>query len=107
VVTIGSTIELRSQVSKTNKLVIKFANEASKHESLIQEIDGVISTQLQDNFVIELEVKDFNVITPIIVSTLVKQGASILEVRPTGKSLEDIYKQIMDASSGGLNHDAT
>lgn len=106
-VTIGSTTELRSQVSQAKNLVIKFANGASRHESLIQEIDGVISTQLRNTSVIELEVKNINVITPIIVKTLVKQGASILEVRPTRKSLEDIYKQIMNSSSGGLDNNAT
>lgn len=105
--TIGSTSELRSQVSKVSKLIITCKNEASEYQSLIRDIDGVISTHILENHrSIELELIDMNIATPIIVKTLVDSGASILEVRPVKKSLEDIYKHIMDLSDEGVNHDA-
>ncbi|MHA2225699.1 MAG: ABC transporter ATP-binding protein [Candidatus Hodarchaeales archaeon] len=105
--TLGSTADLRSQVSKANKLFIKFSKTVSTHLSLIQDIEGVISARVLDNEdSVELEVENITSITPIVINTLIKSGASILEVRPTKKSLEDIYKQIMEYSEGGLNHDA-
>lgn len=105
--TIGSTSELRSKVSKVSKIIITCKNKVSEYQKLISEIDGVISTHILENdSSIELEVDNMNITTPVIVKTLVESGASILEVRPVTKSLEDIYKHIMDLSNGGLNHNA-
>ncbi len=98
---IGSTSELRSKVSKSNKLILKTLNKASKIQTIIQDIEGVLSSHfLEDGNSMELEVTNLNEITPLIVRSLVKEGISILEVRPSKKSLEEIYKQIMDI--GGL-----
>ncbi|MFX1284208.1 MAG: ABC transporter ATP-binding protein [Promethearchaeota archaeon] len=105
--TIGSTSELRSKVSKTSKLVITCKNKVSEYQKLISDIDGVISTHiLEDDISIEIDVDNINNTTPTVVKNLVDSGASILEVRPIKKSLEDIYKHIMDFSNGGLSHDA-
>lgn len=94
----GSTQDLRSQMSKSKKLIITSLNKIE--ESLIQNIEGVISSRLQDNgHLLELEVTNFNEVTPIIVRTLVENRIFILEVRPSKKSLEEIYKQIMNIGS--------
>ncbi|MFX0016182.1 MAG: ABC transporter ATP-binding protein [Promethearchaeota archaeon] len=103
--TIGSTSELRSKVSKASKLIITCKNEVLEYQSLIRDIDGVISTHIHENKrSIELELTNMNITTPIIVKKLVDSGASILEVQPVKKSLEDIYKHIMDLSDEGVNH---
>ena len=105
--TIGTTSELRSKVSKVSKIIITCKNKVSEYQKLISEIVGVISTHILENYSsIELEVDNMNITTPVIVKTLVESGASILEVRPVTKSLEDIYKHILDLSNGGLNHNA-
>jgi ABC-2 type transport system ATP-binding protein len=98
----GSTSDLRSQMSKSNKLLIRCLNKTVDYQSFIQNIEGVSSTYiLEDGYTIELEVSNFSKVTPLIVRLLVEKGISILEVRPTKKSLEEIYKEIMGVSNRG------
>jgi ABC-2 type transport system ATP-binding protein len=98
---LGSTSELRSRVSKTNKLVIKCAEPVPSAETIFQKVEGVLSLQYYKNECsFEIELTSFNEVTPRVIRTLVKQDIPILEVRPTKKSLEEIYKQIMDNSHG-------
>ncbi|UCG02975.1 MAG: ABC transporter ATP-binding protein [Candidatus Heimdallarchaeota archaeon] len=99
---IGSTSELQSKVSKTNKLVIKCIEPVSNYQSLFQNIEGVLSVRCHKNEnAFDIELTNFNEVTPHIIRSLVERDISILEVRPTKKSLEEIYKQIMDNSYGG------
>ncbi|MFX0123118.1 MAG: ABC transporter ATP-binding protein [Candidatus Hodarchaeota archaeon] len=103
---IGSTSELQSKVSKTNKLVIKCIEPVVNYQSIFQNIEGVLSFQyLKNESLFEIELISFEV-TPHIIRSLVENDISILEVRPTKKSLEEIYKQIMDNSYGGWFEDA-
>lgn len=98
---LGSTSELRSKVSRTNKLVIKCAEPVSGAETIFQNIEGVLSLQYYKNeYSFEIELTSFDEVTPRLIRSLVKQDIPILEVRPTKKSLEEIYKQIMDNSYG-------
>ncbi|MFX1536423.1 MAG: ATP-binding cassette domain-containing protein [Promethearchaeota archaeon] len=98
---LGSTSELRSKVSKTNKLVIKCADPVPGAETIFQKIEGVLSFQYYKNeYSFEIELTSFDEVTPRVIRALVKQDIPILEVRPTKKSLEEIYKQIMDNSYG-------
>ncbi|MFW9905777.1 MAG: ATP-binding cassette domain-containing protein [Candidatus Thorarchaeota archaeon] len=99
---IGSPSELRSKVSRTNKLVIKCVEPIANHETLFQNIEGILSFQyLKNDNLFEIEVTNFTDVTPQIIRSLVEQNISILEVRPTKKSLEEIYKQIIVNSYGG------
>ncbi|MFX0181795.1 MAG: ABC transporter ATP-binding protein [Candidatus Hodarchaeota archaeon] len=98
----GSTADLRSQMSKSKKLRIKCLNKTVDYQSFIQNIEGVSSAYiLEDGYTIELEVTNFNEVTPLVVRFLVENGISILEVQPTKKSLEEIYKDIMGVSNRG------
>ncbi|MFX1517812.1 MAG: ABC transporter ATP-binding protein [Promethearchaeota archaeon] len=104
---IGSTSELRSKVSRKNKLVVRCVAPVSNYEAIFQEIEGILSFQyLKNESSFEFELTSFNDVTPNIIRTLVEKDISILEVRPTKKSLEEIYKQIMNNSSGDLIEDA-
>lgn len=99
---IGSTSELRSKVSKSKKLIVKCLTEASKYNTIIQNIEGVLSSHiLDDAYSMELEVTNFNEVTPLIVRSLVKEGISVLEVRPRKESLMEIYTRIMNSKGHG------
>ena len=99
---IGSTSELRSKVSKSKKLIVKCLTEASKYNTIIQNIEGVLSSHiLDDDYSMELEVTNFNEVTPLIVRSLVKEGISVLEVRPRKESLMEIYTRIMNSKGHG------
>lgn len=104
---IGSASELRSTLSKSNKLIITCRDKVSDIERILSNLEGILSMHyLENSHSLELEVTNFNEMTPIIVHSLVEEGVSILEVRPTQKSLEEIYKQIMDNSNGGTENAA-
>ncbi|UCE12681.1 MAG: ABC transporter ATP-binding protein [Candidatus Heimdallarchaeota archaeon] len=104
---IGSASELRSKISKSNKLVVTCLDKVSGYERLLSDLEGILSIHfLENGHSLEVEVTSFNEITPIIVRSLVEKGVSILEVRPTQKSLEEIYKQIMNNSNGGTENAA-
>ncbi|MFW9854622.1 MAG: ABC transporter ATP-binding protein [Candidatus Thorarchaeota archaeon] len=106
-ITTGSTKDLQSQVSKSNQIMIRTTKELLQLSPSIKKIDGVLSLEfLEDNTTINATVSDMKEITPIIVKTLVDNGVSILEVRPITKSLEDIYRQIMDFTGTGLKENA-
>ncbi len=106
-IVIGSTSELRTKVSRTNKLVIKCVEPVRNYKAIFQQIEGVLSFHyLQKENSFELELTSFSDVTPRIIRSLVENDISILEVRPTKKSLEEIYKQIMDNSYGGWFEDA-
>jgi ABC-2 type transport system ATP-binding protein len=98
---LGTTAELRSKLSRSNKLLIKCVNRASEVSRIIQGVKGVKSVQVLLNNKLEIEVSNFIDDTPEIVRSLVENKIGILEVRQTEKSLEDIYKQIMSVSTGG------
>ena len=96
---IGSTSELRSKVSRTNKLIVRCVEHISNFEAIFQKIEGILSFQyLKNDNSFEFELTNFNDVTPNIIRALVEKDISILEVRPTKKSLEEIYKQIMNNS---------
>ena len=100
---IGSTTELRSKVSGTNKLVVKCVEQVGNAEIIFEKIDGVLSFQyLEDRSSFEIELTSFDEVTPKIIRTLVEKDISILEVRPSKQSLEEIYKQIMKNSKEGF-----
>lgn len=103
----GSTSDLRSQMSKSNKLLIRCLNKTDNYQSFVQNIDGVNSAFiLEDGYAIELEVNNFSKVTPLVVQILVENGIAILEVRPAKKSLEEIYKEIMGVSNRGVGINA-
>jgi ABC-2 type transport system ATP-binding protein len=106
-ITTGSTLDLRSQVSKSNHIIIKAAKELTPYLRLVNGIEGVLSIKpLQNELFLNIEVTNVTETTPIIVKTLVDEGVPILEVKPSTKSLEDIYHQIMNYSGNELKENA-
>ena len=95
-VAMGSAAELRSHVSKGQKLFIRCIEAPDRYQNEFKDMEGIISTSIgSKNHYLELEASNLEQLTPTIVKTLIERNYRILEVKPSEKSLEEIYKDIM------------
>lgn len=98
-VALGNTTELRSHVSKGQKLLIRCIEDPSTYQRRLDDLDGVLKTNIGiKNQYLELEISKLDEVTPLIVKTLTDHNYKVLEVKPSEKSLEEIYKEIMSRS---------
>jgi ABC-2 type transport system ATP-binding protein len=101
-VTVGSASDLRSQVGRSNRMVIKSLSKATDFSHIVAEIKGVIVVRtVEEEYSLEIEVENYAKTAPVIINNLAQEGVTILEAKLQQQSLEDIYYQIMNYSPNG------
>ncbi|MFX1538211.1 MAG: ATP-binding cassette domain-containing protein, partial [Promethearchaeota archaeon] len=92
----GSTTQLKNYFAKVKTVTITCLEDVAGYKSNLEKITGIDSVLIPDNHSLELNVEDIDQVIPLVVRTLVEQGASITRVEPYRTSLEDVYLEIME-----------
>jgi len=100
---IGTASELSREIFGAQELIVN-VKEMISSEILrkINELDFVENCRfVEDNYQLNIHLKDVNEFTPKIVEILVQNGFKILEVKRMSHSLEDIYLTLLSEPDKG------
>ena len=90
---------LQARLVGAEHVVIRIKGEADDLLPIISKIDGVENAKLQPDGMIEFQFAPGSDIRPAVAKATIKAGYDLLEFRPVGMSLEEIFLQLTQDSA--------
>src|SRR5688572_791022 len=95
-----TTENLQARLVGAERVIVRVRGEADKElASTIKEIKGVRDVELKDDGVVEFEFSSGKDLRPEVAKQVIKSGYDLLELRPLGMSLEEIFLELTSSDS--------
>jgi ABC-2 type transport system ATP-binding protein len=95
-----TTENLQARLVGAERVIVRVRGEADKElASTIKEIKGVRGVELKDDGVVEFEFSSGKDLRPEVAKQVIKSGYDLLELRPLGMSLEEIFLELTSSDS--------
>jgi ABC-2 type transport system ATP-binding protein len=95
-----TTENLQARLVGAERVIVRVRGEADKElASTIKEIKGVRGVELKDDGVVEFEFSSGKDLRPEVAKQVIKSGYDLLELRPLGMSLEEIFLELTGSDS--------
>jgi ABC-2 type transport system ATP-binding protein len=85
---------LQSRLTGAQKVILRVAGDAYGLEALVQGIPGVVRATPDVDGGLEFESQAGRDVRPEVARAVVNEGYSLLELRPVGLSLEDVFMEL-------------
>jgi ABC-2 type transport system ATP-binding protein len=90
-----TTENLQARLVGAERVIIRVRGEADKElAASIKEIKGVRGVEVKDDGVVEFEFSSGKDLRPEVAKQVIKSGYDLLELRPLGMSLEEIFLEL-------------
>ena len=97
-----TTENLQARLVGAERVIVRVRGEADRElASAIKEIKGVRGVELKDDGVVEFEFASGKDLRPEVAKQVIKSGYDLLELRPLGMSLEEIFLELTGPDSKG------
>jgi ABC-2 type transport system ATP-binding protein len=95
-----TTENLQARLVGAERVIVRVRGEADKElASTIKEIKGVRGVELKDEGVVEFEFASGKDLRPEVAKQVIKSGYDLLELRPLGMSLEEIFLELTSSET--------
>jgi ABC-2 type transport system ATP-binding protein len=95
-----TTENLQARLVGAERVIVRVRGEADRElASAIKEIKGVRDVELKDDGLVEFEFSSGKDLRPEVARQVIKSGYDLLELRPLGMSLEEIFLELTDTDS--------
>lgn len=95
-----TTENLQARLVGAERVIVRVRGEADKElASTIKGIKGVRGVELQEDGAVEFEFASGKDLRPEVAKQVIKAGYDLLELRPLGMSLEEIFLELTGADS--------
>ncbi len=95
-----TTENLQARLVGAERVIVRVRGEADKElASAIKEIKGVRDVELKEDGVVEFEFSSGKDLRPEVAKQVIKSGYDLLELRPLGLSLEEIFLELTNSES--------
>ncbi len=95
-----TTENLQARLVGAERVIVRVRGEADKElAASIKEIKGVRGVELKDDGVVEFEFSSGKDLRPEVAKQVIKSGYDLLELRPLGMSLEEIFLELTGSDS--------
>ncbi len=95
-----TTENLQARLVGAERVIVRVRGEADKElASTIKEIKGVRGVELKDDGAVEFEFASGKDLRPEVAKQVIKAGYDLLELRPLGMSLEEIFLELTGPDS--------
>ncbi|MBM3125476.1 MAG: ATP-binding cassette domain-containing protein [Chloroflexi bacterium] len=93
-----TTENLQARLVGAERVIVRVRGEADRELGLvIKEIKGVRGVELKDEGVVEFEFASGKDLRPEVAKQVIKSGYDLLELRPLGLSLEEIFLELTNS----------
>ena len=97
-----TTENLQARLVGAERVIVRVRGEADRElVSAIKEIKGVRGVELKDDGVVEFEFASGKDLRPEVAKQVIKSGYDLLELRPLGMSLEEIFLELTRDNASG------
>jgi ABC-2 type transport system ATP-binding protein len=95
-----TTENLQARLVGAERVIVRVRGEADKElASTIKEIKGVRGVELKDDGIVEFEFSSGKDLRPEVAKQVINSGYDLLELRPLGMSLEEIFLELTSSES--------
>lgn len=95
-----TTENLQARLVGAERVIVRVRGEADKElASAIKEIKGVRDVELKEDGMVEFEFSSGKDLRPEVAKQVIKSGYDLLELRPLGLSLEEIFLELTNSES--------
>lgn len=95
-----TTENLQARLVGAERVIVRVRGEADKElATAIKEIKGVRAVELKDDGLVEFEFASGKDLRPEVAKQVIKSGYDLLELRPLGMSLEEIFLELTSPDS--------
>jgi ABC-2 type transport system ATP-binding protein len=95
-----TTENLQARLVGAERVIVRVRGEADKElASAIREVKGVRGVELKEDGVVEFEFASGKDLRPEVAKQVIKSGYDLLELRPLGMSLEEIFLELTSPDS--------
>jgi ABC-2 type transport system ATP-binding protein len=97
IVTEDTTENLQARLLGGERVMLRVRGETDDLETTIKQVKGVQSVEIMEDGAVEFEFASGKDIRPEVAKQVIKAGYDLLELRPVGMSLEEIFLELTGA----------
>ncbi|MCX6060070.1 MAG: ATP-binding cassette domain-containing protein [Chloroflexi bacterium] len=94
-----TTANLQARLIGAERVIIRVRGEADELASTIQQVKGVQSVETKQDGAVEFEFSSGKDLRPEVAKKVISAGYDLLELRPLGMSLEEIFLELTGSDS--------
>jgi ABC-2 type transport system ATP-binding protein len=99
IVTEDTTQNLQARLLGAERVIVRVRGEADDLAKMIGKIKGVENVELKSDGVVEFDFSAGKDLRPEVAKVVIKEGYDLLELRPLGMSLEEIFLELTGEES--------
>jgi len=99
IVTEDTTQNLQARLLGAERVIVRVRGEADDLARVIGKVKGVENVELKSDGAVEFDFAPGKDLRPEVAKTIIKEGYDLLELRPIGISLEEIFLELTGADS--------
>lgn len=103
IVTEDTPENLQARLVGSERVILRVRGEVDDLAKLVEKVKGVESVEIKNDGALEFEFAPGKDVRPEVAKTVVKEGYDLLEMRPVGMSLEEIFLELTDEKPGKGN----
>lgn len=92
---------LQSRVLGAERILLRVRGDADGLEKVVKEVRGTRKVTLKDESAVEFELSAGQDVRPQVAKSVVEAGYELIEMRPVGMSLEEIFLELTDEKPTG------
>ena len=97
IITEDTTENLQARLLGGERVMLRVRGDADDLEKTVKQVKGVQSVEVMEDGVVEFEFASGKDIRPEVAKQVIKAGYDLLELRPIGMSLEEIFLELTGA----------
>ncbi|MDO8755176.1 MAG: ABC transporter ATP-binding protein, partial [Anaerolineales bacterium] len=94
-----TTENLQARLIGAERVIVRVRGEADELADTIKQVKGVRSVETKDDGAVEFEFASGKDLRPEVAKQVIKSGYDLLELRPLGISLEEIFLELTGSDS--------
>jgi ABC-2 type transport system ATP-binding protein len=97
IITEDTTENLQARLLGGERVILRVRGEADELAETVKQVKGVQSAELKEDGSVEFEFASGKDVRPEVAKQVIKAGYDLLELRPVGMSLEEIFLELTGA----------
>lgn len=92
---------LQSRLVGSQRVILRVRGDSDGLDSTIKKVKGTRGIEIKDNETVEFEFSSGQDIRPQVAKAVIQAGYELIEMRPVGMSLEEIFLELTQENSSG------
>jgi ABC-2 type transport system ATP-binding protein len=92
---------LQSRLVGSQRVVLRVRGDSDGLDATVKKVKGTRSIEIKDNETVEFEFSSGQDVRPQVAKAVIQAGYELIEMRPVGMSLEEIFLELTQENSSG------